>query len=553
MSSNLSGSSDLIGSGNLSGSGNLRSSINTSARESEGHREYEEYEVIIGLEVHAELLTDSKIFCGCSTKFGAAPNSHVCPICLGMPGVLPVVNRKAVEFAIRTGLALNCEIAEFSKFDRKNYFYPDLPKNYQISQYDLPLCRNGYIDIPADTSVLSGGPDDSPGGRPGEKGSCTGAGIQAGRGPVRRIRIKRVHLEEEAGKSIHEGQNIVESSFSLEDYNRAGIPLMEIVSEPDIRSPREAYVYLSTLRAILQYIGVSDCKMEEGSLRCDANISVRPRGSTRYGAQTELKNLNSFRAVEKGLAFEAARQIDALRRGERVVRETRHWDEARGITVPMRSKEEAHDYRYFPEPDLVPMVIEREWVERIREELPELPGARKERLMKEYGLPEYDAGLITESRAMADFFEACARNYRDPKIVSNWVMGELSRLLNESGKDISEVPVTPGGLADMLKLIDEGVISGKIAKAVFEEMFSTGKAAREIVKEKGLVQIADEGQLLNIIDQVIAENPGPVADVAAGKDKAITFLVGQVMRKTQGRANPQLATRLLRERLQEGR
>ncbi|NPV54840.1 MAG: Asp-tRNA(Asn)/Glu-tRNA(Gln) amidotransferase subunit GatB [Firmicutes bacterium] len=483
-----------------------------------GGGEYGEYEVVIGLEVHAELQTESKMFCGCSTKFGAAPNSHVCPICLGMPGVLPVINRKAVEFAIRAGLALNCEIAEFSKFDRKNYFYPDLPKNYQISQYDLPLCRNGYIDISSE----------------------------------RRIRIRRVHLEEEAGKSIHEGQNILESSFSLEDYNRTGIPLLEIVSEPDIRSPREAYVYLSTLRSILQYIGVSDCKMEEGSLRCDANISVRPRGSIQYGAQTELKNLNSFRAVERGLEFEAERQINALRRGERVVRETRHWDEARGVTVPMRSKEEAHDYRYFPEPDLVPMVIGREWVERVRGELPELPGARKERFIVEYGLPEYDADLITESRAMADFFEACARSYRDPKVVSNWIMGELSRLMNESGKDISEVLITPEGLVEMLELIDDGVITGKIAKTVFEEMFRTGKAAREVVEEKGLVQIADESQLLGVIDQVIAENPGPVADVASGKDKAITFLVGQVMRKTRGRANPQVATRLLRERLQGG-
>ncbi|HHY46107.1 MAG TPA: Asp-tRNA(Asn)/Glu-tRNA(Gln) amidotransferase subunit GatB [Firmicutes bacterium] len=477
------------------------------------------YETVIGLEVHVELLTASKIFCNCSTQFGAEPNSHTCPICLGLPGVLPVVNKRAVEFAIRTALALNCKVSEFSKFDRKNYFYPDLPKNYQISQYDLPLGLEGHLTISYD-------------------------------GEVRRIGIRRVHLEEEAGKSIHEGSDIVGASYSLEDYNRAGIPLLEIVSEPDIRSPREAYVYLNTLRNILRYIGVSDCKMEEGSLRCDANISVRRAGSTTFGAQTELKNLNSFRAVEKGLEYERVRQIRALERGEEIVRETRHWDEARGVTVSMRSKEEAHDYRYFPEPDLVPMVIDREWVEQVRSTLPELPAARRERFIKEYGLPEYDAELLTESRALADFFEECVKGHHDAKAVSNWVMSELLGLLNAEGKSIEESPVTPEYVVQVLDLMAKGTISGRIAKEVFEESFRTGRMPGAIIEERGLVQISDESQLAGVIAEVIRENPGPCADFAAGKEKALTFLVGQVMKKTKGRANPRLVNKLLKDRLE---
>lgn len=481
-----------------------------------------EFEPVIGLEVHVELSTKSKLFCGCSTAFNAPPNSHTCPVCLGLPGVLPVLNRKAVEFGIKTALALNCEVASFSKFDRKNYFYPDLPKNYQISQYDLPLGTGGYVDVSVD-------------------------------GGVRRVRIKRVHLEEDAGKSVHESGTITGSSFSLEDYNRTGVPLLEIVSEPDIRSPEEAYAYLSMLRAILRYLDVSDCKMEEGSLRCDANISVRPKGSCVLGTPIELKNLNSFRAVEKALAYESRRQAEILARGERITRETRHWDESRQVTVLMRRKEEADDYRYFPEPDLVPLEIDEAWVAEVRGTLPELPGVRRERFMRDYGLPAYDAAILTESKDLADYFEAAVAAYGgDAKTVSNWVMGELARLMNATGTDIRDVRVAPTALAAMLKMIDDGTISGKIAKTVFEEMFATGKEPRQVVAEKGLVQIADEGELARIVDEVIAENRDVADEVRAGKDRAITFLVGQVMKKTRGRANPQAVNRLLRERLSSG-
>lgn len=481
-----------------------------------------EFEPVIGLEVHVELSTKSKLFCGCQAAFNAPPNSHTCPVCLGLPGVLPVLNRKAVEFGIKTALALNCEVASFSKFDRKNYFYPDLPKNYQISQYDLPLGASGYVDVSVD-------------------------------GGMRRVRIKRVHLEEDAGKSVHESGTITGSSFSLEDYNRTGVPLLEIVSEPDLRSPEEAYAYLSMLRSILRYLDVSDCKMEEGSLRCDANISVRPKGSSALGTPIELKNLNSFRAVEKALAYEFRRQAEILARGERVTRETRHWDESRQVTVLMRRKEEADDYRYFPEPDLVPLEIDEAWVAEVRGTLPELPGVRHERFIREYGLPAYDAAILTESKDLADYFEAAVAAYGgDAKAVSNWVMGELARLMNATGTDIRDVRVAPTALAAMLKMIDDGTISGKIAKTVFEEMFATGKEPRQVVAEKGLVQIADEGELARIVDEVIAENRDVADEVRAGKDRAITFLVGQVMKKTRGRANPQAVNRLLRERLSSG-
>ncbi|MDI6639018.1 MAG: aspartyl-tRNA(Asn)/glutamyl-tRNA(Gln) amidotransferase subunit [Bacillota bacterium] len=481
-----------------------------------------EFEPVVGLEVHVELSTKSKLFCGCQAAFNAPPNSHTCPVCLGLPGVLPVLNRKAVEFGIKTALALNCEVSPFSKFDRKNYFYPDLPKNYQISQYDLPLGTSGYVDVSVD-------------------------------GGMRRVRIKRVHLEEDAGKSVHESGTITGSSFSLEDYNRTGVPLLEIVSEPDLRSPEEAYAYLSMLRSILRYLDVSDCKMEEGSLRCDANISVRPKGSSVLGTPIELKNLNSFRAVEKALAYEFRRQAEILARGERITRETRHWDESRQVTVLMRRKEEADDYRYFPEPDLVPLEIDEAWVNEVRSTLPELPGVRYERFMREYGLPAYDAAILTESKDLADYFEAAVSAYGgDAKAVSNWVMGELARLMNATGTDIRDVRVAPTALAAMLKMIDDGTISGKIAKTVFEEMFATGKEPRQVVAEKGLVQIADEGELARIVDEVIAENRDVADEVRAGKDRAITFLVGQVMKKTRGRANPQAVNRLLRERLSSG-
>ncbi|MGB9792148.1 MAG: Asp-tRNA(Asn)/Glu-tRNA(Gln) amidotransferase subunit GatB [Thermacetogeniaceae bacterium] len=475
----------------------------------------ESYEAVIGLEVHVELRTKTKAFCSCPNEFGKEPNTNVCPVCMGLPGVLPVVNEALLEYAIRAGLALNCEIASFSKFDRKNYYYPDLPKNYQISQYDLPLCRNGYLEIEVN-------------------------------GVTRRIGITRVHMEEDAGKLLHgEGG----ADYSLVDLNRAGVPLLEIVSEPDIRTPEEAKAYLEKLKAILSYIEVSDCKMEEGSLRCDANVSVRPAGTNILNPKTEIKNMNSFRAVQRALDAEIKRQCAILAAGGVVERETRAWDEEKGITVPMRTKEEASDYRYFPDPDLVPIVISPERIERIRSELPELPDSRARRFMSEYGLSAYDAGVLTSSRQLAEFFEACARNYRDPKTVSNWLTGEFLRLVNARNVEIGDVKLTPQHVVEMLELIDNGTISGKIAKAVFEEMFDTGKRAEEIVKEKGLVQISDEEELGRIVDEVLAANPGVVADYRSGKEKALAFLVGQVMKATKGKANPQLVNKLLKERL----
>jgi aspartyl-tRNA(Asn)/glutamyl-tRNA(Gln) amidotransferase subunit B len=476
-----------------------------------------EYEVVVGLEVHTELKTASKIFCGCSTKFGAEQNTNVCPVCLGLPGVLPVLNARVLEFAVRTGLALNCRILPFSKFDRKNYYYPDLPKNFQTSQYDLPIAVGGHLDIEVD-------------------------------GETRRIGITRVHMEEDAGKLVHAG-TITKSEYALVDYNRTGVPLLEIVSEPDIRSAEEAKAYLEKLKAILQYIDVSDCKMEEGSLRCDANISLRPKGETKFGTKTEIKNLNSFKAVQKGLEYEAARQADVLDEGGRIVQETRSWDEARGQTVSLRSKEEAHDYRYFPEPDLVPMVVDPAWVEDIRRNLPELPDARKARLMKDYGLSAYDAGAITVSRAMAEYFDATVAAGADAKAAANWLMGELSRQLNAAGREIEDCPVAPGQLAGLIDLMAQGTVSGKIAKTVFEAMWASGKDAAVIVKEQGLVQISDAGAIEAIVDAVLAANPQSVADFKAGKERAIGFLVGQVMKETKGRANPEMVNKLLRERM----
>jgi aspartyl-tRNA(Asn)/glutamyl-tRNA(Gln) amidotransferase subunit B len=475
------------------------------------------YETIIGLEVHSELKTATKIFCGCSTKFGSEQNTNVCPVCLGLPGVLPVINKKVVEFAVRAGLALNCEILPFSKFDRKNYYYPDLPKNFQTSQYDLPIAVNGHLDIEVD-------------------------------GQTRRIGITRIHMEEDAGKLVHAG-TIVNSDYTFVDYNRTGVPLIEIVSEPDIRTPEEAKAYLEKLKSILEYLDVSDCKMEEGSLRCDANISLRPQGAEKFGTKTEMKNLNSFRAVQKALEYEVDRQSDVLDDGGKIIQETRSWDDAKGITVSLRNKEQADDYRYFPEPDLVPIVVDPAWVENIRTNLPELPDARHDRLVKDYDLSSYDAGMITSSRAMADYFDQTVKTGVDAKAVANWLMGDLTKHLNTNGLEIKACPVSPEKLAGLLKLLDKGTISGKIAKTVFEEMWKTGDAPEKIVKEKGLVQITDTKEIEGIVDSVIAANPKPVEDYKAGNAKSIGFLVGQIMKQSKGKANPAMVNDLLKAKL----
>ena len=480
-----------------------------------------EYEAVIGLEVHAQLLTASKIFRGCSTRFGEAPNSQTCPVCLGLPGVLPVLNKKAVEFAIRTALAVRGSIAAHSVFARKNYFYPDLPKDYQISQYELPLSTGGFVEI-------------------------------NNNGMARRVRIRRVHLEEDAGKLLHAG-TMDRAEYSLVDFNRCGVPLIEMVTEPDLRTPEAAAEFLKEFRTILQYLGVSQGNMEEGNLRCDANVSVRPVGSADLGVKTEVKNMNSFKNVQRALEYEIGRQIRLLKSGQPIVQETHLWDATQGITLPMRGKEEAHDYRYFPEPDLVPLEISPAWVEEIAASLPEFPAERRQRFVQVYGLPEYDAAVLTASKALADFFEECTHRHRDVKLVSNWIMSELLGYLNREGKEITESPVTPAQLAGLLKLIQEGVISGKIAKVVFEEMYQTGKSPEAIIREKGLIQITDQEELGRIVDQVLAENPGPVSDFRGGKEKALTALVGAVMRATQGKANPQLVNDLLREKLAGGK
>ncbi len=474
-----------------------------------------EYEAVIGLEVHVQLATKSKIFCSCSTEFGAAPNSHVCPVCLGMPGVLPVLNEKAVEYAVKAALALNCKINLKSIFARKNYFYPDLPKGYQISQYEEPLAENGYIEIET------------------EEGT-------------KRIRIKRVHMEEDAGKNIHgEGDD----PYSYVDLNRAGIPLIEIVSEPDISSPAEARLYLQKLRTIMRYIGVSNADMEKGELRCDANVSVRPKGSDKLGVKTELKNMNSFRHVQRALEYEIERQIELIEEGGRVVQETRLWNPHLGITETMRRKEEEHDYRYFPEPDLVPLVLTEEFVERMKSELPELPDDKKRRFMKEYGLSAYDAEVLCAEKALADFYEEAVGIYKSPKAIANWVMVELLGRLNKDGKTITESPVKPSQVAKLVKLIDDGVISGKIGKQVFDILYQEGGDPEVIVKERGLVQITDTSQIEAVVDEVIKECPEEVKKYLSGKTKVIGFLVGQVMKKTKGKANPKLVNELLRKKL----
>ncbi|WP_433944077.1 Asp-tRNA(Asn)/Glu-tRNA(Gln) amidotransferase subunit GatB [Paenibacillus sp. SN-8-1] len=468
------------------------------------------YETVIGLEVHVELHTKSKIFCGCSTEFGAPPNTHTCPVCLGHPGVLPVLNRQAVDYAIKAAMALNCEIGDVSKFDRKNYFYPDSPKAYQISQFDQPIGLNGYIDIEVN-------------------------------GTTKRIGITRLHLEEDAGKLTH-----VDGGYaSLVDFNRVGTPLIEIVSEPEISSPEEARAYLEKMRAIMQYCDVSDVKMEEGSLRCDANISLRPHGQKELGTKAELKNMNSFRGVQRGLEYEQFRQAEALDEGEEIVQETRRWDEAQGKTLSMRGKEQAHDYRYFPDPDLVKIYIDQDWKDRIRATIPELPDARKARYTNDLGLPSYDAEVITSSKPVADLFEESLNYTSDAKSVANWIMGDLLGHLNSTGQELSEVKLTGQGLGEMIGLIEKGTISSKIAKTVFKEMLSSGKLPQTIVEEQGLVQISDEGAILAIVNEVVAENPASVEDYKAGKDKAIGFLVGQVMKRSKGKANPGLVNKLL--------
>ncbi len=472
------------------------------------------YEAVIGLEVHAELLTLSKMFCGCSTKFGAPPNTQTCPICLGMPGVLPVINRRGVEFAIRTALALNCKIAPMSRFARKNYFYPDLPKNYQISQYELPLSEHGHIELALE----------------GEK---------------KRVGIRRVHLEEDTGKLVHAGI-MEEAESSLVDFNRCGVPLMEIVSEPDIRTPEEAAEYLRQLRAILVYLGVCDGNMEEGSFRCDANVSVRPQGSKEFGTKVEVKNMNSFKNVQKALDYEIRRQIKAVQSGETLVQETRLWNADQEISLSMRSKEYAHDYRYFPEPDLVPLVIEPNWIEEIRRSLPELPEAKRLRFVRDYGIPEYDAGVLTMSKELADYYEAAVKIHNDAKVVSNWVMVELLGRLNKDGKDITQSPIPPERLGAMLGLLAKGTISGKMGKEFFDEMYRTGADPADILKKKG-GQITDSTEVEKIIREVLAANPGAVAEFRGGKEGAFNFLIGQVMKATRGKANPQLVNDLLKK------
>ncbi|WP_027724834.1 Asp-tRNA(Asn)/Glu-tRNA(Gln) amidotransferase subunit GatB [Tuberibacillus calidus] len=470
------------------------------------------FETIIGLEVHVELKTKSKIFCGCSTEFGAPPNTHTCPICLGHPGVLPVLNKEAVEFAMRAAMALNCEIATDTKFDRKNYFYPDNPKAYQISQYDQPIGRNGYIEI--------------------EVG-----------GKKKRIGITRLHLEEDAGKLTH-----VEDG-SLVDFNRVGTPLIEIVSEPDIRTPEEAYAYLEKLKAIMQYTGVSDCKMEEGSLRCDANLSLRPYGQEEFGTKTELKNLNSFSFVQKGLEYEQERQARVLLSGGIIQQETRRFDEATKTTILMRVKEGSEDYRYFPEPDLVKLHIDDAWKEKVRAQIPELPDARKARYINELGLPAYDADVLTQVKAMADFFEATIAAGADAKQASNWLMGEVNGYLNAENLDITDIPMTPEALAKLIALIEKGTISSKIAKKVFKELMKNGGDPEQIVKEKGLVQISDEGALREIILPILDANEQSIIDYKNGKDRALGFLVGEVMKKTRGQANPPMVNKIILEEI----
>ena len=472
------------------------------------------FEPVIGLEVHAQLLTSTKIFCGCSTRFGEEPNSNTCPVCLGMPGTLPVLNKKVVEFAMKMSLATHCRINSINTWARKNYFYPDLPKGYQITQYSHPIAEGGYVDIEID-------------------------------GSKNRIGITRIHMEEDAGKSIHDESG----PSSYVDLNRAGVPLIEIVSEPDMRNTDEAVHYLRRLHEILVYLEICNGNMEEGSFRCDANISLRPKGQQKFGTRSELKNMNSFRNVQHALEYEIRRQRAILEGGGIVVQETRLWDVSQGATHSMRGKEEAHDYRYFPEPDLVPVVISDEWIEEVRRVLPELPMEKRERFVEQYGIPTYDAGVLTASLATADYYEETARLCGKPKLASNWIMGNLLAYLNEEKLEVTESPITPQTLADLINMIDEGTISGKIAKDVFEDMCKSGKGPKEIVDKRGLLQISDASKLEKIVEAVLEANPGQLEQYKSGKVQLFGFFVGQTMKATNGKANPGIVNELLKKRL----
>ena len=475
----------------------------------------EDYEVVIGLEVHAELSTKTKIFCSCPTTFGAEPNTHICPICTAMPGTLPVLNEKVVEYAVKAGLATNCEISKDSKNDRKNYFYPDLPKAYQISQFDKPLCEHGYIEIEDDD------------------------------GNKKKVRLLRIHIEEDAGKLNHNEFGV----GSLVDLNRAGVPLIEMVSEPDIRSSREAEQYLRKIKSILEYIEVSDCKMQEGSLRADVNVSVRKKGEEKFGTRTEMKNMNSFRAIVRAIEYEKDRQIEVLEEGGKIEQETLRWDDINGRTSSMRDKEDAQDYRYFPDPDLVAIRLSDEYVENIRKSLPELPESRRDRYIKEYNLSEKDAKLLTSSKYLSNLFEGALEICGNAKAVANWILSDISRILNEKELEPENIPFTAEQLAKMIKLIDKGIISSAIAKKVLTELFENPKDPEEIIKEKGWIQISDEGAIKEVVMKVLENNPQSVADFKGGKDKALGFLVGQAMKETKGKANPQMLNKMFLEEL----
>lgn len=473
-----------------------------------------EYETVIGLEVHVELATKTKIFCGCSTAFGAEPNAHTCPVCTGMPGSLPVLNKQVVEYAMAVGIATNCDITQYSKFDRKNYFYPDNPQNYQISQLYLPICRNGYVEIQGDEGT-------------------------------KKVGIHEIHMEEDAGKLIHSEWD----DCSMVDYNRSGVPLIEIVSEPDMRSAEEVIAYLEKLRMTIQYLGASDCKLNEGSMRADVNLSVREKGATEFGTRTEMKNLNSFKAISRAIENERQRQIDLIEDGEKVMQETRRWDDTKEYSYPMRSKEDAQDYRYFPEPDLVPIVISDEWIEKVREAQPEFREAKMERYTKEFGIPEYDADIITSAKSLADIFEQTVALGANAKKVSNYLMGETMRLLKEHSMDPEDIKFSPENLAKLLKLIDSNAINSSVAKEVFEKIFTDDIDPEKYVEEKGLKMDNDEDGLRKIIEEVVANNPQSVEDYHNGKEKAIGFLVGQTMKATQGKANPGIINKILKELL----
>ena len=479
------------------------------------------YEPVIGLEIHVQLLTNTKLFCKCSTSFGAEPNSQVCPICLGMPGVLPVLNEKAIEFGIKLALATHCKIAPKSIFARKNYFYPDLPKGYQISQFENPLCQNGYIDIELDQTI-------------------------------KRVRLTRIHLEEDAGKSIH-AEEFVNKNQTFVDLNRCGVPLLEIVSEPDIRSPHEAYLFLNKLKQLVQYLDICDGNMEEGSLRCDANISVRPENTTELGVKTELKNMNSFKGVERALEFEINRQINELNQGNKIEQVTLMWDDKANNAIPMRSKEMAHDYRYFPDPDLVPVLIKQSTIDEIRETLPELPDIKIKRFISDYNLPEYDANVLTEVKDIANYFDDVVKQTKDPKLTSNWIMSDVLRTLNEQKIKITEFPIEAFRLSELINLIKKQIINAKTGKSIFIEMLTNNESPSKIVSEKGLNQVSDESEISTMIDDVLNENNDEVVAYVAGKDKLFSFFVGQIMRRSKGRANPKLVNQILKQKLDSKR